>query len=79
MNLWKLEKLNLWIKLDGDELYQEFQRIYDEGVGRVLIKKRWKIKCGIWAEKDDFSSYSINIDWIWSDGLWIEKINLRLN
>lgn len=45
----------------------------------VLIKKRWKIKCGIWAEKDDFSSYSINIDWIWSDGLWIEKINLRLN
>lgn len=35
----------------------------------VLIKKRWKIKCGIWAEKDDFSSYSINIGWIWSDVL----------
>ena len=24
----------LGIKLDGDELYEEFQRIYDESVGR---------------------------------------------
>ena len=40
MNLWKLEKLNLWIKLDGDELYQEFQRIYDEGVGRGTDKEK---------------------------------------
>ena len=35
----------------------------------VLIKKRWKIKCGIGAEKDDFSAYSTNIGWIWSDVL----------
>ncbi len=32
MNLWKLEKLNLWIKLAGDELYEEFQRIYDNNI-----------------------------------------------
>lgn len=32
MNLWKLEKQNLWIKLAGDELYEEFQRIYDNNI-----------------------------------------------
>ncbi len=90
MNLWKLEKLNLWtklagsvrriselggyenisdsvkadvfgfdiadvsgsirlfsdvmkrlgIKLDGDELYEEFQRTYDESVGRDADKEK---------------------------------------
>ena len=35
----------------------------------MLVKKRWKIKCGIGAEKDDFSAYSTNIGWIWSDVL----------
>ena len=40
MNLWKLEKLNLWIKLDGDGLYEEFQRIYDESVSRDADKER---------------------------------------
>ena len=28
----------LGTKLDGDELYEEFQRIYDEGVGRDVNK-----------------------------------------
>jgi ribosomal protein L11 methyltransferase len=28
----------LGIKLDGDELYEEFQRIYDESVGRDVDK-----------------------------------------
>ena len=32
----------LEIKLDGDELYEEFQRIYDESVGRDADKdKMW--------------------------------------
>lgn len=32
----------LGIKLDGDELYEEFQRIYDESVGRGASKdKMW--------------------------------------
>ena len=30
----------LGIKLDGDELYEEFQRIYDESVGRDTDKKK---------------------------------------
>ena len=30
----------LGIKLDGDELYEEFQRIYDESVGRDAGKER---------------------------------------
>ena len=42
----------LEIKLDGDELYEEFQRIYDESVGReILIRKKWKIGRKTWAEK----------------------------
>ena len=30
----------LGMKLDGDELYEEFQRIYDESVGRVAGKDK---------------------------------------
>lgn len=30
----------LGIKLDGDELYEEFQRIYDERVGRGTDKEK---------------------------------------
>lgn len=30
----------LGIKLDGDELYEEFQRIYDESVGRDTNKEK---------------------------------------
>ena len=30
----------LEIKLDGDELYEEFQRIYDESVGRNAGKEK---------------------------------------
>ena len=30
----------LGIKLDGDELYEEFQRIYDESVGRGTDKEK---------------------------------------
>ena len=30
------------IKPDGDELYEEFQRIYDEGVGRDADKEKGK-------------------------------------
>ena len=30
----------LGIKLDGDELYEEFQRIYDEAVSRDADKER---------------------------------------
>ena len=45
----------------------------------MLIKVRRKIKCGIGAEEGNSSAYSINIGWIWSDVLYIEKINLKLN
>lgn len=30
-------------------------------LAEVLIKKRWKIKCGIGAEEDDSSAYSISM------------------
>lgn len=30
----------LGIKLDGDELYEEFQRIYDESVNRDACKEK---------------------------------------
>lgn len=30
----------LGIKLDGDELYEEFQRIYDESIGRDANKEK---------------------------------------
>lgn len=30
----------LGIKLDGDEMYEEFQRIYDESVGRDAGKEK---------------------------------------
>lgn len=40
MNLWKLKKLSLGIKLDEDEMYKEFQRIYDESVGRDTDKEK---------------------------------------
>ena len=36
----------LWLKLDGDELYEEFQRIYDASVGRDVDKE--KIGDKIW-------------------------------
>jgi hypothetical protein len=35
----------------------------------MLIKIRRKIRCGIRAEGDDSSAYSINIGWIGSDVL----------
>ena len=34
----------LGIKLDGDGLYEEFQRIYDESVGRDTDKEKNKDK-----------------------------------
>lgn len=34
----------LGIKLDGDELYEAFQRIYDESVGRDADKDKAKDK-----------------------------------
>ena len=34
----------LGIKLDGDELYEEFQRIYDESVGRDVEKGKMEDK-----------------------------------
>lgn len=40
MNLWNLKKKCLWTKLAGDELYEEFQRIYDESVGRDAGKNK---------------------------------------
>ena len=42
MNLKEL----LWIKLDGDELYEEFQRIYDESVIRNVDKV--KVEDRLW-------------------------------
>ena len=44
----------LGIKLDGDEMYEEFQRIYEESVVELLIRQRLKIGCGIWIDEDDF-------------------------
>ena len=43
----------LGIKLDGDELYEEFQRVYDESVGRDAGKdkaedKMWDRKVKLW-------------------------------
>ena len=35
----------------------------------MLVKIKQKIRCGIGAEEDDSSAYSINIGWIWSDVL----------
>ncbi len=46
----------LGIKLDGDELYEEFQRIYDESVGRDVGKGKEEIRCGIRAEEGDSSA-----------------------
>ncbi len=34
----------LGIKLDGDGIYEEFQRIYDESVGRDTDKEKNKDK-----------------------------------
>ncbi|MFR4402775.1 MAG: hypothetical protein ACLT3S_01550 [Agathobacter rectalis] len=34
----------LGMKLDGDELYEEFQRIYDESVGIDVDKEKKKDK-----------------------------------
>ena len=36
----------LGIKLDGDEMYEEFQRIYEESVGRAIDKA--KVKDRMW-------------------------------
>ena len=36
----------LGIKLDGDELYEEFQRIYDEAVSRDVDKEKVRDKIG---------------------------------
>lgn len=45
------------IKLDGDELYEEFQKIYDESVGRDVGKEKAEDK--VWnrgRERDDTST-----------------------
>lgn len=47
----------LGIKLDGDGLYEEFQRITMKQLTEMLIKVRRKIKHGIRAEGDDSSAY----------------------
>ena len=52
----------LGMKLDGDELYEEFQRIYDESVGRDVDKEKKKIRCGIGAEEGDFTAPIPQID-----------------
>lgn len=41
----------LGIKLDGAELYEKFQRIYDRVLAEILIKIKWKIRCGICGDK----------------------------
>lgn len=46
----------LGIKLDGDELYEEFQRIYDESVGRDVDKEKLEIRFGTMAEEGDSSA-----------------------
>ena len=46
----------LGIKLDGDELYEEFQRIYDESVGRDADKEKLEIRFGTMAEECDSSA-----------------------
>ena len=38
VDLWCNEKTG--IKVDGDEVYEEFQRIYDEGVNRDADKEK---------------------------------------
>ena len=45
-NIWLFSDVmkRLDIKLDGDELYEEFQRIYDESVGRDTDKEKNKDK-----------------------------------
>lgn len=45
----------LGIKLDGDGLYEEFQRIYDESVSRDVDKKKQNTRCGIGAEEGNSS------------------------
>ena len=45
----------LGMKLDGDELYEEFQRVYDESVVEMLVKIKQKIRCGIGAEEGNSS------------------------
>lgn len=47
----------LGIKLDGDGLYEEFQRFTMKQLTEMLIKARRKIKYGIRAEGDDSSAY----------------------
>lgn len=42
---WK-RKLGLWTKLDGDEIYEEFWKVYDDSVGRNVDKEKKKDK--IW-------------------------------
>ena len=45
-NIWLFSDVmkRLGIKLDGDGLYEEFQRIYDESVGRDTDKEKNKDK-----------------------------------
>ena len=49
----------LGIKLDRTELYEEFQRIYDESVSRDTDKENQKIRCGTGAEEGDTSAFSV--------------------
>ena len=44
----------LGIKLDGDELYEEFQRIYDERVSREKISKEVKRSIELYGNNPSF-------------------------
>ncbi len=59
----------LGIKLMEMSFMRSFREFMMRVLIEMLVKIRWKIRCGIRAEGDDFSAYSINIGWIWSDVL----------
>lgn len=46
VKLWNPKKKRLWTKLAGDEIYEEFQRIYDEAVSESTDKE--KIEDKMW-------------------------------
>lgn len=48
---------------------RSFRGFMMKQLAEMLIKVRWKIKCGIGEEEGNSSAYSINIGWIWSDVL----------
>ena len=46
----------LGIKLDGDEMYEEFREFMKRVLVELLIRQRLKIGCGIWIDEDDFTA-----------------------